>query len=145
MGDGARGAVSREDLIRMSADIVAAYVGRNSLPPAAISKAIGAVFEALRALDHGARAAAPKPAVPVHLSVKPDYLICLDDGKRLKMLKRHLRAAYGMSPDDYRAKWALPPDYPMVAPNYARERSEFAKGIGLGRKTGRPRKKRKKP
>ena len=77
-----------------------------------------------------------KPAVPVRRSVTPEYLVCLEDGKKLKMLKRHLRAAYGMSPDEYRAKWSLPPDYPMVAPNYAAQRSDFAKKIGLGRKPG---------
>lgn len=77
----------------------------------------------------------PKPAVPVRRSVTPDYIVCLEDGKKLKMLKRHLRANYGMTPEEYRAKWNLPPDYPMVAPNYAKQRSEFAKKIGLGRKT----------
>jgi predicted transcriptional regulator len=78
-----------------------------------------------------------KPAVPPRRSITPDYLICLEDGKRLKMLKRHLRTTYNMSPDEYRARWGLPPDYPMVAPNYAAQRSEFAKKIGLGRETGR--------
>jgi predicted transcriptional regulator len=77
-----------------------------------------------------------KPAVPVRRSITPEYLVCLEDGKKLKMLKRHLRAAYGLTPDDYRAKWGLPADYPMVAPNYANQRSEFAKKIGLGRKPG---------
>ena len=81
-----------------------------------------------------ASAAPPKPAVPIKKSITPDYLICLEDGRELKMLKRHLRTTYGMTPDEYRAKWGLDPDYPMVAPNYARRRSEFAKQIGLGQK-----------
>ena len=84
------------------------------------------------------RSAEPlKPAVPIRKSVTPEYLICLEDGKKLKMLKRHLRSTYNLSPDEYRAKWGLPPDYPMVAPKYAEQRSEFAKKIGLGRGTGR--------
>ena len=82
-------------------------------------------------------AAAPKPAVPVKKSITPDYLICLEDGRELKMLKRHLRTTYNLTPDEYRAKWGLDPDYPMVAPNYARRRSEFAKQIGLGQKRRR--------
>jgi predicted transcriptional regulator len=78
-----------------------------------------------------------KPAVPIRKSVTPEYIVCLEDGKKLKMLKRHLRSTYGMTPDEYRTKWNLPPDYPMVAPNYAAQRSEFAKKIGLGRSSGR--------
>jgi predicted transcriptional regulator len=85
-----------------------------------------------------------KPAVPIRRSVTPDYLVCLEDGKKLKMLKRHLRTTYNMTPEEYRAKWNLPPDYPMVAPNYAKQRSDFAKQIGLGRKPGEKRRGRRR-
>jgi predicted transcriptional regulator len=101
---------------------------------------IQAVYNSLRGLEGGISdpVAEPlKPAVPIRKSVTPEYLICLEDGKKLKMLKRHLRSTYNLSPDEYRAKWSLPPDYPMVAPKYAEQRSEFAKKIGLGRGTGR--------
>ena len=132
--------VAEEELLRMTADVVAAYVSNNVLPTAQLAEVIGAVFQSLKALEgKGAEAKAepPRPAVPVRKSVTPDYLICLEDGKKLKMLKRHLRSTYGMTPDEYRHKWGLPPDYPMVAPNYAQQRSAFAKKIGLGRGTGR--------
>ena len=98
------------------------------------------MYNSLRTLDgHVAEPPAEplKPAVPIRKSITPDYLVCLEDGKKLKMLKRHLRSTYGMTPDEYRAKWGLPNDYPMVAPKYAEQRSEFAKKIGLGRGTGR--------
>jgi predicted transcriptional regulator len=132
--------VAEEDLLRMTADVVAAYVSNNSLPTQQLAEVINTVFTSLRALDGQqleAKAEPPKPAVPVRKSITPDYLICLEDGKKLKMLKRHLRSTYNMTPDEYRAKWGLPPDYPMVAPNYAEQRSAFAKKIGLGRGTGR--------
>jgi predicted transcriptional regulator len=132
--------VSEEELLRMTADVVAAYVSNNSLPTAQIGEVISAVFLSLRGLEgKGAEPVAEplKPAVPIRKSITPDYLICLDDGKKLKMLKRHLRSTYDMTPDDYRQKWGLPADYPMVAPNYAEQRSAFAKKIGLGRGTGR--------
>jgi predicted transcriptional regulator len=123
-------------LIKMTAEIVAAYLGNNNLPAAQLGDVIQTVYLALKAQD----GAAPeevlepvKPAVPIRRSITPDYLVCLEDGKRLKMLKRYLRAAFSMTPDDYRAKWGLPADYPMVAPNYAAQRSAFAKQIGLGR------------
>lgn len=122
-------------LLRMTAEVVSAYVGNNMLPPTDIPDLIKAVHNALRGLDTpGDRAEALKPAVPVRRSVTPDYIVCLEDGKKLKMLKRHLRTTYNMTPEEYRAKWNLPPDYPMVAPNYAAQRSQFAKKIGLGRK-----------
>ena len=127
------------ELLRMAVDIVSAFVSNNSLPVSQISEVIEAVFNSLKALNGGAAAGAaepPKPVVPIRRSITPEYLICLEDGKKLKMLKRHLRAAYNMTPDEYRAKWGLPPDYPMVAPNYAAQRSDFAKKIGLGRKPG---------
>ena len=124
------------DLLRMTTDVVAAYVGKNDLPADQIPAVINTVFGSLRDLEGGGgeiKAEPPKPAVPVRKSVAPDYIICLEDGKKLKMLKRHLRTMYNMSPDEYRAKWNLPSDYPMVAPNYAKQRSDFAKKIGLGR------------
>lgn len=129
--------VSRLDILRMSVDIVAAYVVGNSVNPPQIPETIHRVFDTLQALPAGgfeAEAERPKPAVAIRRSVMPDYLVCLEDGRRLKMLKRHLRTAYGLTPDEYRSRWHLPPDYPMVAPNYAKRRSEFAKKIGLGRK-----------
>jgi predicted transcriptional regulator len=127
------------DLLRMTAEVVAAYVRNNPLPAAELSGIIHTVHDSLAAIDgSGSSNAEPlRPAVSVRRSVQPDHLVCLEDGKKLKMLKRHLRTTYGMSPEEYRAKWGLPPDYPMVAPNYAKQRSEFAKQIGLGRKGGR--------
>jgi predicted transcriptional regulator len=127
------------EMLRMAANIVAAYVAHNPLPVNQISDAINTVYNTLRGISGGVAAPvseALKPAVPVRRSITPEYLVCLEDGKKLKMLKRHLRAAYGLTPDEYRAKWGLPNDYPMVAPNYANQRSEFAKKIGLGRKPG---------
>jgi predicted transcriptional regulator len=121
----------------MAADVAAAYVSNNTLPPAQITEVIRTIYTSFLALEQRADGSAPnnaKPVVPIKKSVTPDYIICLEDGKKLKMLKRHLRTAYGMTPDEYRAKWGLPPDYPMVAPNYAQQRSVFAKKIGLGRK-----------
>jgi predicted transcriptional regulator len=132
--------VAEEELLRMTADVVAAYVSNNTLPTAQLAEVINAVYGSLKALEgHMAepQPEPPKPAVPIRKSITPDFLICLEDGKKLKMLKRHLRSTYNMTPDEYRAKWSLPPDYPMVAPNYAEQRSEFAKKIGLGRGTGR--------
>ena len=132
--------IADEDLLRMTTEVVAAYVGNNSLTTAQLPEVINAVYASLKQLDGklpDSRAEPLRPAVPVRKSVTPDYLVCLEDGKKLKMLKRHLRSTYNLTPDEYRAKWQLPPDYPMVAPNYAEQRSEFAKKIGLGRGTGR--------
>ncbi|MBJ7414359.1 MAG: MucR family transcriptional regulator [Niveispirillum sp.] len=124
------------ELLRMTAEIVSAYVGQNTLPTQQLPEVINAVYVTLTGLQ-GAPTEAPqepmRPAVPIKKSVTPDYIVCLEDGKKLKMLKRHLRSTYDMTPEEYRAKWGLPPDYPMVAPNYAAQRSEFAKQIGLGR------------
>lgn len=133
--------IGDEELLRMTADVVAAYVSNNSLPTQQLGEVISAVYASLRSLDGQQieiKAEPLKPAVPIRKSITPDYLVCLEDGKKLKMLKRHLRSTYGMTPDDYRAKWGLPADYPMVAPNYAEQRSAFAKKIGLGRGAGRP-------
>jgi predicted transcriptional regulator len=129
--------VDRSGMLRMAADVVSAYVSNNALAPAQLPDVIRTVYASLDALSGSRkdmRSEALKPVVPIRRSVTPEYIICLEDGKKLKMLKRHLRTTYGMTPDEYRAKWSLPPDYPMVAPNYAAQRSAFAKQIGLGRK-----------
>lgn len=140
MAEAAAPKVAEDELLRMTAEVVAAYVSNNTLPTNQLAEVIGAVYGSLRGLE-GQVAEAPaeplKPAVPIRKSITPDFLVCLEDGKKLKMLKRHLRSTYNMTPDEYRAKWGLSPDYPMVAPNYAEQRSEFAKKIGLGRGTGR--------
>ncbi len=124
------------DLLALSADIVAAYVGQNTVAQSVIPELIRTVHGALSTLNGGEtlRAAEKaKPAVPVSRSVQNDYIVCLEDGKRLKMLKRYLRSHYNISPEEYRRKWGLPADYPMVAPAYAARRSDFAKQIGLGK------------
>src|ERR1700722_4218802 len=131
---------AEDELLRMTTEVVAAYVSNNTLATGQLGDVIHAVYNSLRALDGQVGEAAPegrKPAVPIRKSITPEYLICLEDGKKLKMLKRHLRSTYNLSPDEYRAKWGLQPDYPMVAPKYAQQRSDFAKKIGLGRGTGR--------
>ena len=128
---------SRDDLLRMVTDVVAAYVAKNPITATQLPDLINTVYGSLSSLEGGPaeiKSEAQKPAIAVKKSVTPDYIICLEDGKKLKMLKRHLRTTYNMTPDEYRAKWGLPPDYPMVAPNYAAQRSDFAKKIGLGRK-----------
>ena len=125
---------SRGEILKMTADVVAAYVGNNTLAAGEVPGVINTVFGSFRTLEGGAEEK-PTPAVPVRKSVTRDHIVCLEDGKKLKMLKRHLRSTYNMTPEEYRARWGLPPDYPMVAPSYAEERSQFAKKIGLGRKT----------
>lgn len=124
------------DLLTLTAEIVAAHVSNNTVAVGDLAQLINQVYHSLANIGSvaPAPAARPQPAVTVKKSIQPDYLICLEDGKKLKMLKRHLRTTYNMSPDEYRTKWALPADYPMVAPNYAKQRSDFAKQIGLGRK-----------
>ena len=133
-----------ETLITLTADIVAAHVSNNSVAVADLPQLIANVHGALSNLGAPAPvvAAAPEPAVSIRASIKPDYIVCLEDGKKLKMLKRHLMTHYGMTPDEYRTKWGLPRDYPMVAPNYAEQRRSLAVQIGLGRKpaAGRRRK-----
>ena len=132
--------MAEEELLRMTADVVAAYVSNNTLPTTQLAEVINAVYHSLKGLEGPTPEPAlepAKPAVPIRKSITPDYLICLEDGKKLKMLKRHLRSTYNMTPDEYRARWGLAPDYPMVAPNYAEQRSAFAKKIGLGRGTSR--------
>ncbi|SCW84400.1 transcriptional regulator, MucR family [Sphingobium faniae] len=130
-----------ELLITLTSDIVAAHVSNNSVAVSDVASLIQNVHAALTGLSAPAPApeAKPEPAVSVRSSIKPDYIICLEDGKKLKMLKRHLMTHYQMTPEDYRAKWGLPADYPMVAPNYAEQRRMLAKKIGLGTKRRRAR------
>ncbi len=120
--------------LELVSKIVSAFVSKNSVPPGELSHLICTVHEALKRPEQAA--AKPEPAVSIKRSVKPEYIVCLDDGQKFKMLKRHLRSTYDMSPDEYRQRWGLPADYPMVAPKYAAVRSELAKKIGLGRKAG---------
>ncbi len=126
---------SQIDVVALTADIVSAYVSNNSVPTTELSALINSVHQALTRTATGQAdkpAEAPVPAVAVKKSVTPDFIICLEDGKKFKSLKRHLRTTYSMTPEQYRAKWGLPLDYPMVAPNYAKARSELAKTMGLG-------------
>ena len=125
---------SDEEILKQVTEIVAAYVSKNEVAAADLPALIKSVHATMGGLSGTETTSAGKPpAVPVKKSVTPDFIICLEDGKKLKMLKRYLRTRYGLSPDAYRAKWNLPADYPMTAPNYAAKRSEFAKQIGLGR------------
>jgi predicted transcriptional regulator len=129
-------ALSGEEIMRLGAEIVAAYVSRNSVTAEAVPDIIRTVHHTLQGIAFGAPPPVeerPKPAVLISRSVQHDHIVCLEDGKKLKMLKRYLRSRYNMNPDEYRARWGLPPDYPMVAPAYAAQRSDFAKQIGLGR------------
>lgn len=128
------------ELLKLTAEIVAAHVSNNTLPSAELPQLIAQVHASLS--DTGKTTGAeerPAPAVSVKKSVMPDYIVCLEDGKKLKMLKRHLKTSYDLTPEQYRERWGLPADYPMVAPNYAKRRSALAKEIGLG-KRGRSRK-----
>ena len=134
-------AVQVTDLLPLASDIIAAHLSNNKVPAGELPELIRNIVQALAAASAGAPAPTrrPYPAVSIKKSVTPEYIVCLEDGKKLKMLKRHLRTAYKMSPDDYRARWNLPADYPMVAPNYAKKRSSLAKKIGLGTKPRRRR------
>ncbi len=134
----------RPELLEHTTKIVAAHFVNNAMPAADLPRLIATVHETLATLRPEEAAPRPEPAVPIKQSVKPEYIVCLDDGKKLKMLKRHLTTAYNMTPDDYRKRWGLPGDYPMVAPNYAATRSKLAKKIGLGRKPGTKMKARRK-
>jgi predicted transcriptional regulator len=127
--------IDRSELLALTVEIVSAHVGNNAVMGEDVVGLIQSVFDTLNGL--GSEEVAPAaltPAVPIKRSVTDDYIVCLDDGKKLKMLKRHLMTAYDMTPGEYRAKWGLNADYPMVAPNYSRKRQELAKKIGLGRK-----------
>lgn len=137
--------VARDDVLRMAVDIVAAYVSQNQTSKGQLPNVIETVFNSLTEVSNEAATGgreAQKPAVSVRRSVTPEYIVCLEDGKKMKMLKRHLRTTYNLTPEEYRAKWNLPLDYPMVSPNYAKRRSEFAKNIGLGKKGGKGSKRR---
>ncbi len=139
-GDVIMDAENSEAYLELAAEIVAAYVSKNSVPAVELPGLIGDIHAALARLTAASVPApieAPKPAVPAKKSVTDDYIICLEDGKRFKSLKRHLRTQYNMSPDDYREKWGLSADYPMVAPNYAQARSKLAKEMGLGQQRRR--------
>ena len=134
--DEGEGTPFETDALELTTDIVTAYVAYNAVEVERLPDLIRTVHAAVIGLQNGVEerpADRPKPAVPVNKSVQNDYIICLEDGKKLKMLKRYLRSTYGMSPEEYRKRWGLPPDYPMVAPAYAQKRSDFAKRIGLGR------------
>lgn len=131
-------AASSGDLLRWSADIVTAYVSQHAMPAHSVGELIKQVHQTLANLGHAAPSVEReperrRPAVPISRSVQQDHIVCLEDGRKLKMLKRYLRARYDMSPEEYRRRWGLPPDYPMVAPMYAERRSAFAKQIGLGK------------
>ncbi len=137
---------SSEAVLRLTAQIVAAHVEHNTVQAEALPGLIEKVYQTLRDVRQApVEAAKPVPAVPVKQSIKPDFLVCLEDGKKLKMLKRHLMTAYNMTPAQYRSRWGLSADYPMVAPSYAKVRSSLAKKIGLGRKPGAAPAKRGRP
>jgi len=128
-------------LLEMTADIVSAYVGNNTVAAETLPSLIASIHAALSGVTAGPAEPEPEPkepAVPIRKSINPDFLICLEDGRKFKSLKRHLRTKYDMSPEEYRAKWNLPKDYPMVAPNYAKARSELAKQMGLGQGGRKP-------
>jgi predicted transcriptional regulator len=135
-------AISRGEILALTAEIVSAHVANNTVGQGDVPELIQSIYGKLSELASGEDASMVEltPAVPIKKSVTDDYIICLEDGKKLKMLKRHLMTAYGMTPEDYRAKWGLRPDYPMVAPSYAQKRQELAKKIGLGRKPAARRK-----
>jgi predicted transcriptional regulator len=136
---------TNEMLITLTSDIVAAHVSNNNVAVEDVASLIHNVFGALSGLGQAVvvEEKMPEPAVSVRSSIKPDFIVCLEDGKKLKMLKRHLMTHYNLTPDQYRARWNLPADYPMVAPNYAEKRRELAKKIGLGRKPGQKRGRKK--
>src|SRR4029077_5200734 len=129
------------DLLTLTTEIVAAHVSNNTVSVGDLPQLINQVYNSLANIGStpSPPAERPQPAVPVKKSVFPDYIVCLEDGKKLKMLKRHLKTAYNMTPESYRERWGLTTDYPMVAPNYARQRSRLAKEIGLGTRARRPR------
>lgn len=125
----------QDEILSLTANIVASYVSNNTVPVAELGSVIGQVYASLTGLGKIPLKMEPKlePAVPIRKSVAPDYIVCLEDGHKLKMLKRHLKTRYNMTPEEYREKWGLAADYPMVAPNYANQRRDLAKKIGLGR------------
>jgi predicted transcriptional regulator len=140
-------ATDTDEIMKSACKIISAYVSKNPIAASEVPEMIKTIYGTLLVLGSGGHGETPptnqKPAVPIRKSVTPDYIICLEDGKKLKMLKRYLRTRYKMTPEEYRAKWSLPVDYPIVAPNYAARRSEFAKKIGLGRRQA-PQKRRRR-
>ncbi len=137
---------SHVSLIELTTDIVANYVSHNSVSPADLGSLIHSTYQALASVQSGTVAAEPEaplvPAISIKKSVQPDYIVCLEDGKHFKSLKRHLRTSYDMTPDEYRARWGLPHDYPMVAPSYSASRSTLAKSMGLGNARKKPARKK---
>ncbi|MFQ5953533.1 MAG: MucR family transcriptional regulator [Kiloniellales bacterium] len=133
--------VDRGEVLTLTTEIVAAHVSNNTVAVSDLSQLIQQVYRSLATLGGGgpARPERPRPAVAIKRSVTADYIVCLEDGKKLKMLKRHLKTAYNMTPEEYRQRWRLPSDYPMVAPSYAKQRSKLAKQIGLGTRRARRR------
>ena len=131
--------VKREDLLGYTSEIVSAHVSNNTVALSDLPGLIEQIYKTLATIGgvDGGASDRPTPAVPVKKSITPDYIVCLEDGKKLKMLKRHLKTAYNMTPEEYRERWGLSPDYPMVAPNYAKQRSRLAKEIGLGTRSRR--------
>ena len=131
--------VKREDLLGYTSEIVSAHVSNNTVALSDLPGLIEQIYKTLAAIGgvDGGASDRPTPAVPVKKSITPDFIVCLEDGKKLKMLKRHLKTAYNMTPEEYRERWGLSPDYPMVAPNYAKQRSRLAKEIGLGTRSRR--------
>lgn len=133
--DGATAGFENDELIQNTTQIVSSFVANNNVSSSDLPGLIRSVAETFKAIDQPDVPSEPrKPAVPIKKSITPDFIVCLEDGKKLKMLKRHLRTAYNMSPAEYRERWGLSSDYPMVAPNYAKQRSRLAKKIGLGRR-----------
>jgi len=132
-----RDLIQAEDRLALTAKLVSAYVGHNDIEQPEFINLIGDVYKTLESLDGSVRLDQTQvPAVPITESIEDEYIVCLEDGKRFKSLKRHIRARYNLSPEDYRKRWGLPDDYPMVAPSYARKRSKLAKQMGLGRASG---------
>ena len=131
--------VKREDLLGYTSEITSAHVSNNTVALSDLPGLIEQIYKTLAMIGgvDGGASDRPTPAVPIKKSITPDFIVCLEDGKKLKMLKRHLKTAYNMSPEEYRERWGLSPDYPMVAPNYAKQRSRLAKEIGLGTRSRR--------
>ncbi|MBE88200.1 MAG: MucR family transcriptional regulator [Rhodospirillaceae bacterium] len=139
MTDSSSTEVKREDLLGYTSEITSAHVSNNTVALSDLPGLIEQIYKTLATIGgiDGGASDRPTPAVPVKKSITPDFIVCLEDGKKLKMLKRHLKTAYDMSPEEYRERWGLSPDYPMVAPNYAKQRSRLAKEIGLGTRSRR--------
>ncbi len=144
MSDQIKGAVSNQSLTRMTAKITAAYVAKNAVQPSELGGVISSIFTGLRSVEVGEKGDGRPPAVPINRSMRKSHIICLEDGRKMKTLKGHLRSAHGMTPDEYRAKWGLSSSYPMVASSYSAQRSKLAKDIGFGRKQTPSKRRRRK-